>query len=267
MTTAQDALDTADANLAGATLTAPIAGTVGSLAFAQGGSASPTAGIVIVGGGAASVTVDIPMTTLPRVKKGQQVEVTAAGATSAVAGTVSSIGLLPATTTGATPTYPVAILVPAAGQALSTGSRADVAIVVSRVTDVLTVPASAVTTTGAGAEVVSVLAGDVVTRTPVTTGAVGGGLVEVTKGLTAGQQVVVADTTLALPTTTTAVRGLTGGAGGLGGGGLGGGGLGGGTGFGGTGFGGGGFGGGGAGGGGAAGGGAAGGGTGAGSAR
>ena len=72
---------------AGVPRPARIAGTVGSVAFSAGGSASPTAVIAIVGGWATSGTVDIPMTTVPRVKKGQQVEVTAAGATSAVAGT------------------------------------------------------------------------------------------------------------------------------------------------------------------------------------
>jgi len=219
---AQLALDTANADLAAATLTAPIAGTVGSIAFSAGGSAGTSAGIVIVGPGAATVTVPVPLANLPSVRNGQQVRVTAAGATAPVDGTVSAIGLLPlSSTTGATPTYPVTVLVPQAGNALSSGSRADVSIVTAHAADVLVVPGSAVTTVSTGTGVVRVLKDGVATNTPVQTGAVGGGLVEVTEGVTAGQEVVLADRSEALPTASTPNRGLTGG--GLGGAGLGGG--------------------------------------------
>lgn len=110
---------------------------------------------------------------------------------------------------------------PQAGNALSSGSRADVSIVTAHAADVLVVPGSAVTTVSTGTGVVRVLKDGVATNTPVQTGAVGGGLVEVTEGVTAGQEVVLADRSEALPTASTPNRGLTGG--GLGGAGLGGG--------------------------------------------
>lgn len=222
VTTAQHALDTANANLAGATLTAPVAGTVGSIAFSVGGAATTNAGVVIIGKGAAVVTVDVPLTMLPRIEKGGAATVTPAGATTGIPGVVGTIGLLPASTSGSSPTYAVTVVVADSDQALSTGARADVALVVSRRDDVLTLPASAVTTvstTGSTSTgVVRVLANGVVTTTRVTTGAVGGGLVEVSAGLTAGQTVVLADTTAALPASSTTTPRLAGtGLGGVGG--------------------------------------------------
>ena len=224
VSTAQLALDTANANLAAATLTAPIAGTVGSIGFSVGGAANTSAGIVIVGPGAATVTADVPLANLPSVRTGQQVLVTAAGATQPVDGTVSAIGLLPVSSTNAsTPSYPVTVLVPQVGNALSSGSRADVSIVTARAPDALTVPASAVAMVSTGTGVVTILKDGIATRTTVRTGAVGGGLVQVTEGLTAGQEVVIADRSEPLPTATTSSRWLTGG--GVGGGPQGGGGF------------------------------------------
>jgi len=224
VSTAQLALDTANANLAAATLTAPIAGTVGSIGFSVGGAANTSAGIVIVGPGAATVTADVPLANLPSVRTGQQVLVTAAGATQPVDGTVSAIGLLPVSSTNAsTPSYPVTVLVPQVGNALSSGSRADVSIVTARAPDALTVPASAVAMVSTGTGVVTILKDGIATRTTVRTGAVGGGLVQVTEGLTAGQEVVIADRSEPLPTATTSSRRLTGG--GVGGGAQGGGGF------------------------------------------
>lgn len=212
VSTAQLALDTANANLAAATLTAPIAGTVGSIGFSVGGAANTSAGIVIVGPGAATVTADVPLANLPSVRTGQQVLVTAAGATQPVDGTVSAIGLLPVSSTNAsTPSYPVTVLVPQVGNALSSGSRADVSIVTARAPDALTVPASAMAMVSTGTGVVTILKDGIATRTTVRTGAVGGGLVQVTEGLTAGQEVVIADRSEPLPTATTSSRRLTGG--------------------------------------------------------
>lgn len=224
VSTAQLALGTANANLAAATLTAPIAGTVGSIGFSVGGAANTSAGIVIVGPGAATVTAEVPLANLPSVRTGQQVLVTAAGATQPVDGTVSAIGLLPVSSTNAsTPSYPVTVLVPQVGNALSSGSRADVSIVTARAPDALTVPASAMAMVSTGTGVVTILKDGIATRTTVRTGAVGGGLVQVTEGLTAGQEVVIADRSEPLPTATTSSRRLTGG--GVGGGPQGGGGF------------------------------------------
>jgi multidrug efflux pump subunit AcrA (membrane-fusion protein) len=62
-----------------------------------------------------------------------------------------------------------------------------------------------------GAARVGVLKNGAITETPVTVGAVGGGLAEIRSGLTEGEQVVIADVLAALPTNNSQnVRGVTG---------------------------------------------------------
>ena len=145
------------------------------------------------------------------------------GATSIAAGSVTSISLLPSTSSSSTgtgsgtgqgtstsssPTYPVVVLVPDALPALATGSRADVSLLIGTVSKVLTVPNSALTPLAKGQGLVK-------------TGYAGTLTTQITSGLSAGQQVVLADLNTALPTNTTGSRrlGFPGGsAGGLGGG-------------------------------------------------
>jgi HlyD family secretion protein len=76
--------------------------------------------------------------------------------------------------------------------ALPTGSRAQVAVVVATARDVVTLPLSAVTRQGTGA-VVRTWDGSTLKRSTVTIGAVGARTVEVTDGVEAGDEVVVAD--------------------------------------------------------------------------
>jgi HlyD family secretion protein len=122
------------------------------------------------------------------------------------------------------------VLVPEALPALASGSRADVSLLIGTAAMVLTVPNSALTPLGAGQAMALTYKAGVTTRALVKTGYTGTLITQVTSGLTAGQQVVLADLSTALPTNTTSSRRFgVGGAsgGGLGGGGLGGGGLGG----------------------------------------
>jgi hypothetical protein len=104
---------------------------------------------------------------------------------------------------------------------------------------VLTVPNSALTPLGNGQAMAVTLKKGVATRALVKTGYAGTLTTQVTSGLAAGQQVVLADLSTALPTNTTSSRRFgagAGGAGGLGGAGLTGAGLTGGTITGGSGF-------------------------------
>jgi hypothetical protein len=203
---AEVALAVADKNLAGATLTSPMAGTIASQPFVIGAS-SGTSSIVIVVPGAVQVTVNVPATALPTLKVGQPATVTPDGSTTALSGTVAAIGLLPtSSTTGSTTTYPVQVLVAKPGSAVVQGAAASVAITVKTVRSVLTVPNSALSD---GA--VMVLSQGKLVRTPVQTGAVGALTTQVTSGLQAGQQVVLADLGAALPAnSTTTTRGLGG---------------------------------------------------------
>jgi multidrug efflux pump subunit AcrA (membrane-fusion protein) len=253
VTSAEASLSSAQTNLAAATLKSSIAGTVGSVTVVKGTSDQGES-IVIVGAGAAEVTVNVPLASMATVRVGQTARVTPQGATSWVPGSVTSISLLPsATSTGtgsgtggqstaaSTPTYPVVVRVPEAVPALASGSRAQASLLIGAVTGVLTVPNSALTPLGNGQALALTFNGGVATRALVKTGYAGPLTTQITSGLSAGQQVVLADLSTPLPTNTTNARRFgvgAGGAGGIGGAGLGGTGLGG-AGFGGAGSGGG----------------------------
>jgi multidrug efflux pump subunit AcrA (membrane-fusion protein) len=250
VTSAEATLSSAGTDLAAATLKSSIAGTVGSVTVVKGTS-DQSESIVIVGAGAAEVTVNVPLTSMATVHVGQKARVTPQGATSSVPGSVTSISLLPsATSTGtgsgtgaaqstaaSTPTYPVVVRVPEALPALASGSRADVSLLIGLVTDVVTVPNSALTPLGNGQALALTFKGGLATRALVKTGYAGALTTQIASGLSVGQQVVLADLSTALPTNTTNARrfGVGAGAGGgIGGAGLGGAGLGG-AGFGGAG--------------------------------
>ena len=242
ITSAEATLSSATADQASATLKSSIAGTVGSISLVNGASSAGKS-IAIVGAGAAEVTVNVPLASMATVHVGQKANVTPQGATSSVPGAVTSISLLPVTTatgtgTGTTqataaassPTYPVVVLVPDALPALASGARANVSLLIGTAGHVITVPNSALTPLGNGQALAMTFKDGVATRALVKTGYAGTLTTQVTSGLTAGQQVVLADLSTALPTNTTNARrfGVGGGAaGGLGGAGLGGAGLGG----------------------------------------
>ena len=252
VTTAEGALSSAQTNLTSATMKSSIAGTVGSVTLVTGTSSSGLS-IVIVGSGAVEVTVKVPLASMASVRVGQKASVTPQGATSSVPGSVTSISLLPSTSTStsgtsagrtttqsagtgqgsatsSSPVYPVVVLVPDALPALASGSRADVSLLVGTAFNVLAVPNSALTPVRKGQALALTLKNGAATRALVKTGYAGTLTTQVTSGLTAGQQVVLADLSTALPTNTTNARrfGVGGGAaGGFGGSGLGSAGLGG----------------------------------------
>jgi hypothetical protein len=260
VTNARVALSNAQADLTSATLKSSIGGTVGSVSLVRGVSSTGTS-VVIVGTGAVAVTLNVPLASMASIHVGQKAKVSPQGTTSFAPGAVSSISLLPsastststsgssagrattqgavtgqASTTSSSPVYPVVVLVPDPLPALASGSRADVSLLIGTATNVLTVPNSALTPLGNGQALALAFKKGVTTRALVKTGYVGTLSTQIASGLTAGQQVVLADLSTALPTNTTSSRrfgvggapgGLGGAPGGLGGAGLGGGGLGG----------------------------------------
>jgi multidrug efflux pump subunit AcrA (membrane-fusion protein) len=215
------ALIRAAASLAASTITTPVSGTVAAVTVAPGDQVSATGSgqvVVLSDDGQAAVTVDVDQSDIRSVKLGQDARVTPDGGTRAVPGRVTAIGLLSSSTSG-TAAYPVTVSVAGAPLSMASGSDASVSVVVATVTDALTVPSSAVAGTG-GSATVRVLAGGVMTATPVTVGAVGAVRTQVVKGLRSGQVVVLADLSQPLPTSDTADvgRGAFGGRGGFGGG-------------------------------------------------
>lgn len=140
-----------------------------------------------------------------------------AGSTKTVYGTVTSIGLVPSTTTGVA-AYPVVVTVTGTSPDLFSGMSATTAITYRQLTNVLAVPTAAITTSGS-THTVQVSANGRATRTTVSIGAVVGTETQIVSGLTSGQEVVVPSLFGAAGTTRT---GRFGGGAGVGGTGVGG---------------------------------------------
>lgn len=201
---AEQALTTAQNNAAAATLTAPITGTVAKVGLAAG--AMSAGSVTIIGDGSAEVAVEIPLATRPLVTVGQPALVTPPGSNRTLTGTVNRINTLETTGTTGAPTYTTVIVVDDGAALLPDGSKAETQVAVRTVTDVVTVPVSALTPVAAGQGSVKVLDGTTVTTRTVATGAIGGGLIEITAGLEAGTVVVLADRTQSIPANINAFR-------------------------------------------------------------
>jgi RND family efflux transporter MFP subunit len=208
------AIDAAKAELAvahndrsHATLTTPITGTVAAVDIAKGddvsaGSSSQV--VTVVGNGALTVELDISLADIDLVKAGQSAQVTVDGHTGTLPAKVTYVGQTNSgDSTGSSSTYTVTIQLTRTYPSLYDGMGADVAIDVGTVAGTLTVPVSAVHTSGSLHTVLVDSASGTVTRTPVTIGLVGDSLVQVKSGLKAGQKVVIADVSAAVPSSDT----------------------------------------------------------------
>jgi RND family efflux transporter MFP subunit len=216
-------LAVAKGQLGAATLTAPISGTVADVALAEGQSVaahSSSATIKIVGPGALTIDLNIPLTSIDLIKVGQQARITVDGMAKAVAGRVSYVGALnSASASGTSATYPVIVQLDETSTKLLDGMGASVAIDVGTIHDAVVVPLSAVHTTGTR-HFVRVYSGGKVTAKQVTLGVRGADEVQVFSGLGVGQRVVIAEVSAAIPSSNSTSRfgrrasltGLTGGA-------------------------------------------------------
>ena len=202
--------------LSRATITSPIAGKVASIPFILGQKASATASAVIIGSGAIEVTVPVPLAKRPQVATNQTATVTSSVGGTTITGTISRISLLPtstgislaavtagaatgaaaATSSTASTTYATVITVPSGGDLLPEGSRVQATITTKTVDAKVVLPASAVTPTGSTSATVQVLNGTTVTVKRIVMGAVGDAYVEIVSGLTVGETVIIADTTI-----------------------------------------------------------------------
>lgn len=190
-------LASARADLAGAVVRAPADGTVVDLAVAAGSTvAAGDTVATVVAPGLTTVAAEVSATQAARLKAGLDVEVTPAGATDALKGAVSRVEHVPTSTTseGADPTYLVQVVLDDRDLGLADGMPATVAAVVGAAEDVVVVPASAVDDGS-----VTVVEDGRARQVRVTTGIVGATAIEVTDGLDAGDEVVLADLDADLP--------------------------------------------------------------------
>ncbi|MET3806115.1 hypothetical protein ABIB25_003124 [Nakamurella sp. UYEF19] len=203
-------------NLKAATLTSPIAGTVASVSMTAGtavGANSTTSVITILGPGQYQVSTTISLALIDQLEVGDKTAVTVNGITDSIPGKVTYVGILSSSATSGTTTYPVTVLLDPSAQTLYQGAGASVAITLAQVANVLTVPTSAVHTSG-NVHSVSVLTNGQLESVAVEVGAIGTDLTEITSGLEAGQQVAIAnlDQPMATPSSSSAA-GLLGGSG------------------------------------------------------
>jgi membrane fusion protein, macrolide-specific efflux system len=216
---ARSTLASAKAALADATLCSTISGTVASVDLAVGdqvsgsssggsnpsasGSAdatSSTAQVVVISTDEFVVNASVGASDLASVKKGLQAEITPTGATQPIFGTVSSVGLVAESSTSGSSTFPVVIDVTGKVSDVYAGSSADVSITVKQLQNVLTIPSAAVRNSNGKTSVIVVKNGKQHTQA-VTLGVVYGQQTQITKGLSAGDQVLV--TTVPVRSTTT----------------------------------------------------------------
>jgi macrolide-specific efflux system membrane fusion protein len=224
---ARTAVDDAEADMAGATLTAPVSGLLttvdvevgdavtgsgsssGSSGSAGGSTGSTgamggstgstgsssttstsTAQFVIVGTDAWQTSVSVSESDVALLAVGNQAELTTSSSTETIYGTVTEIGLL-SSSSGGVASYPVTVAVTGSPEGLHDGESVDVSIIYERRTDVLTVPASAVTTEDGQSVVTQEGADGGTVTTAVTVGETSGNLVEITEGLAEGDEVLV----------------------------------------------------------------------------
>jgi HlyD family secretion protein len=199
--------------MSAATLVSPIAGTVADVTITAGQSAtanSTTAHVMIVGPGEDEVTTAVSDTEVGKVKPGQSAAVIPDGATKPIVGKVTSIGALGSTTSGGSASYPVTISLNPTQQQLFDGATASISITLGTAQAPVTVPTSAVSTFG-GFSVVSKMVAGKPTITRVTLGVVGATVTQVTAGLKAGDEVMLANVSEPMPSSNTNARGFGGG--------------------------------------------------------
>ncbi len=190
----QAAVAVAQQNLGFTTLTSPIAGTVVDVALTAGqavSASSASATITVQGDGGYIVTSTVPLAKIAKVHNGQKTQIVLPAFGKTYAGTIASVGVANVSQTS-TPSYSVTVAVDAGGDALRIGATARATVTVATAQNVLTVPTSAVTFSGSDASVRVLRDGSAI-RTAVEVGAVGAERIEVAKGLTAGEPVVLAD--------------------------------------------------------------------------
>jgi macrolide-specific efflux system membrane fusion protein len=220
VTVAASQVSDAQAALAGATLTSPIAGTVtavnvtvgqqlaGGTSSGGGGSgsggggsgtdtgtgstaAATTAAVQVVSTGAYLVNAGVDATDVALIKKGNQVVITPTGAAANVFGLVTSVGIVASSTSGVA-TFPVVVAVTGSPAGLYAGGGADLQIVYKQVSNVLVVPTLAISRANGTATVLVADAGGGRTERQVVTGLSSGGQTQIVSGLAEGEQVLVA---------------------------------------------------------------------------
>jgi len=186
-------LEQDEAKLDGTTIVAPVAGRILSVSGAVGSSASAGGAgfILMAGAGDVAVQAEFSEADVAAIKIGQKASVTLANHPGkSYPATVTQID--PAgTASGQLVRFGVELAFTSVPAGLLLGQSANVAVTTASVTDVLYVPAAAVTTGTDGKKQVMVRVGSTEQARPVTVGLEADQGVQIMSGLDAGQTVVV----------------------------------------------------------------------------
>jgi macrolide-specific efflux system membrane fusion protein len=190
VTSAEYAVEEAQSQLNGATLTAPFDGVVITVNIQAGESSGSGTAISIVDPSAMEVDAVVSETDVPNVKVGDQATVSVDALSDVeFTGVVTSLSLIGKTSSGVV-SYPVVIkiTVPSGVQPRS-GMSATATIITEEATYVLVVPNKAITGASTTSPTVTVVANNVSATRSVTLGLVGDSYTEITSGLSYGDVV------------------------------------------------------------------------------
>ncbi|MCL4448813.1 MAG: biotin/lipoyl-binding protein [Actinobacteria bacterium] len=231
---AQTQVQTAQANLSEAQITAPTSGVIGQVNISVGQQATPNSGSLGGGGAAAAssnpnssgsggvtgaivlinpsafqAVASVSDAQISQVQTGDKVFITPAGFVKSIPGVVTQVTPVGTLSQGVI-AYPVtATINDPPSIKLFTGESAQIAFIVKQVSNVLVVPTSAVHTVGAR-NFVYVLKDGHKIRQKVVIGASDAVFTQVESGLSAGDQVILANAKTPLPSATSGFGGFGG---------------------------------------------------------
>lgn len=191
LTVAETGVQAAEQTLSQTRITAPVAGTIASVAIDAGQSAQGgTAVMTLIPQAPYEITASFSEADALKVKEGQTAAVTFDALPDVTAtGTVTSVDIVPTTGNNVT-TYGVTITLDDATGDLKDGMSASVVVTTGEATDVLWAPTAAITTAG-GQSTVTVRKDGKDSTVQVTTGLAGDSGTEITTGVVAGDQLVI----------------------------------------------------------------------------
>jgi len=167
------------------------------LAVGQSVSAgSTTDAITIINSGSYEATATLTPTEASKVKVGDGAQVAVTGTGGSLTGTVARVG--PVDTSSSSYTYPLVVALPAGSHGIAAGSSAQITVTLAEVKDAQVVPTSAVHTASGTSYLETIKTGQEV-RDPVQVGVVGAEYTQIMSKLSAKTEVVLADLSQAVP--------------------------------------------------------------------
>jgi macrolide-specific efflux system membrane fusion protein len=188
---AQAKVDDLRAQIAGATLLAPVAGLVTEVNVRAGFDA-PGGAAFVIDATTYEVTTDVVESDLVDVELGQTADVRVDAIDADLTGTVTAISPVSDDSSGSgVVSYPVTVTLDEVPPELHSGMSADVTITTASATNVLTIPSAALLGSDGDYRVRTLDADGDPVATPVEVGLVTASTAEITSGLTEGQAVVI----------------------------------------------------------------------------